>query len=139
MSLDIDAILDALENGDNQDIMNMDYETFNKNKNDSLQRLALPREKLKQYHKSLKYYRYIDELQELTIGSYIRWINLLNLDNIKLTNGGVICDIKVGDDIIILYKNRINRMFQLSFSSCLIFQKLTEQERVLLSALKYLQ
>ena len=139
MSLDIAGILAALENENNSDILDMDYDTFNKMKNDSLQKLSLPRETLKKYNKALKYYRFIDELQELTIGSYIRWINLENPDNIKLTNGGVVCDIKIHDEIIILCRNRMNRMFQLKFSSCLVFQKLTDQEKVLLSALKYLQ
>ena len=117
----------------------MYYSSFNQMKNDSLQRLALPRETLKKYNKALKYYRYVDELQELNFGAYIRWINLTNPENIKLTNGGVVCDIKVGDEITILCRNKMNYMFQLKFASCLIFQKLTDEEKVLLSALKYLQ
>jgi len=139
MSLDIAGILDALENENNSDILDMDYASFNQIKNDSLQRLSLPREILKKYNKALKFYRYVDELQELTIGAYIRWINLVHPENIKLTIGGVVCDIKVDDEIIILCRNKMNMMFQLKFSSCLIFQKLTDQEKVLLSALKYLQ
>ena len=139
MSLDITGILDALENENNADILDMDYNSFNKMKNDALQRLSLPKEILKKYNKALKFYRYVDELQELTIGAYIRWVNLINPANIKLTNGGVICDIKIEDDITILCRNRMNMMFQLNFSSCIIFQKLTDQEKVLLSAMKYLQ
>ena len=139
MSLDIDEILHALENDKNEDILDMDYDTFHKMKNDALQRLLLPRDTLKKYIKSLKYYRYIDELPELHMGSYIRWVNLINPENIKLTNGGVVCGIKVDDEIIILCRNKMNRMFQLNFSSCIIFQKLTDQENVILSALKFIQ
>tara|TARA_B110000008_G_C16971686_1_gene564192 strand:+ start:441 stop:860 length:420 start_codon:yes stop_codon:yes gene_type:complete len=139
MSLDIDEILHALENDKNEDMLDMDYETFHKMKNDALQRLLLPRDTLKKYIKSLKYYRYIDELPELHMGSYIRWVNLINPENIKLTNGGVVCGIKVDDEIIILCRNKMNRMFQLNFSSCIIFQKLTDQENVILSALKFIQ
>ena len=65
--------------------------------------------------------------------------NLERPENIKLTTGGVICDIKIDEEISILCRNKMNRMFQLKFSFCLIFQKLTDQEKVLLSALKYLQ
>ena len=139
MSLDIDEILHALENDKNEDMLDMDYETFHKMKNDALQRLLLPRDTLKKYIKSLKYYRYIDELPELHMGSYIRWVNLINPENIKLTNGGVVCGIKINDDVTILCRNKMNRMFQLNFSSCIIFQKLTDQENVILSALKYIQ
>ena len=139
MSLDIAGILEALENDNNADILDMDYNSFNQMKNDALQRLSLPKDTLKKYNKALKFYRYVYELQELTIGAYIRWINLINPANIKLTSGGVICDVKVDDDITILCRNKMNMMFQLKFSSCLIFQKLTDQEKVLLSAMKYLQ
>jgi len=139
MSLDIDEILHALENDKNEDMLDMDYETFHKMKNDALQRLLLPRDTLKKYIKSLKYYRYIDELPELHMGSYIRWVNLINPENIKLTNGGVVCGIKINDDVTILCRNKMNRMFQLNFSSCIIFQKLTDQENVILSALKFIQ
>ena len=139
MSLAITGILDALENENNADILDMDYNSFHQMKNDALQRLSLPKEMLTKYNKALKFYRYVDELQELTIGAYIRWINLINPANIKLTNGGVICDIKIDNDITILCRNRLNMMFQLNFSLCLIFQKLTDQEKVLLSAMKYLQ
>jgi len=139
MSLDIGDIMVALENENNCDILELDYASFNQMKNDSLQRLSLPREILKKYSKSLKFYRCIDELQELTVGAYIRWINLERPENIKLTTGGVICDIKIDEEISILCRNKMNGMFQLKFSFCLIFQKLTDQEKVLLSALKYLQ
>jgi len=139
MSLNIDSIMTALENEKNSDILDMDYSSFNQMKNDALQRLLLPRETLKRYNASLKHYRYVDELPELNVGAYIRWINLINPKNIKLTNGGVVCDIKIDDDVTILCRNRMNLMFQLRFSSCIVFQKLTYQEKVLLSALKFLQ
>ena len=46
---------------------------------------------------------------------------------------------KVGDDgIIIVCKNRMNRFFSFKMNETLIFQRLTEQEQVLLSALDYL-
>ena len=44
-------------------------------KNDILQKLGLPATKLKAYHKSLKNYRYIDELPGIRYGAYIRWIS----------------------------------------------------------------
>ena len=61
-----------------------------------------------------------------------------NPDEIKLTNGGVIVDVSVmNDDIYLTCKNNRNRMFKLKMSENIIFQKLTEQEKILLSVLDY--
>ena len=71
-------------------------------------------------------------------GCYIRWIRLKNPDEIKLTNGGVVIDVSVmKDDIYLTCKNNRNRMFKLKMSENIIFQKLTEQEKILLSVLDY--
>ncbi len=137
--LNVETLLNALENEDNENILQLDHQKISKMKNDILQRLRLPREKLKQYNKSLKNYRFIDELPELHYGSYIRWITIKNPENIKLTNGGIVCEMKVGDEgIVVVCKNRMNRFFSLKMNETLIFQRLTEQEQVLLSALDYL-
>jgi hypothetical protein len=72
-------------------------------------------------------------------GSYIRWISLKDPDNLKLTNGGIVCEMKVGETgIVVVCKNRFNRFFQLNMNENLIFQKLSDQEQVLLSALDFI-
>ena len=136
--LDITRLMKALDNQDNESIMNIDHKKIKKIKNDMLQKLGLSREKLKAYHKSLKMYRYIDELPELRFGSYIRWISLKNPENIKLSNGGLVCDIKIDNGVKIVCKNSINHFFQFDMEECLVFQKLSQQEQVILSALDYL-
>ena len=88
--------------------------------------------------KKLKEYRYINNINDLNYGCYIRWINLKNIENLKLTNGGFICDIKINEGIEILCRNNFNKLFQLRFDENLIFQKLTDQEKVLLSVVDYL-
>uniref|UniRef100_A0A6C0BZZ9 Uncharacterized protein n=1 Tax=viral metagenome TaxID=1070528 RepID=A0A6C0BZZ9_9ZZZZ len=138
MPLDINTLINALDNDDNAKLMKLDYSTVNKMKNDMLQRLGLRREVLVKYHKSLKHYRYIDEIPDIKFGSYVRWIPLSNPDNIKLTNGGVVCDVKIGDDVSVLCRNRKNLVFEFKMAKCLVFQKLSEEERVLLSAMEYL-
>ena len=138
MPLDIDTLINALDNDDNAKLMKLDYSTVNKIKNDMLQRLGLSREVLVKYHKSLKHYRYIDEIPDIKFGSYVRWVPLTNPDNIKLTNGGVVCDVKIGNDVSVLCRNRNNLVFEFKMAKCLVFQKLSEEERVLLSAMEYL-
>ena len=95
---------------------------------------------LMKLNKQLKAYRCINTLEDLRYGGYVRWISLKNPEIIKLTNGGIVCDIKaVGDDIHIKCKNKMNMLFQFKMSEVLLFQKLSEQEQVILKALKYLQ
>ena len=151
--MDIDKLLHALNNEGNEAIVDLDYRKIAKAKNDILQQLNLPRADLITFQTKLKAYRYIDDLADIRYGSYIRWISLKNPSVIKLTNGGIICDIKAhnavgtsaggavagADDIIIKCKNKMNHIFQIKMSEVILFQKLTEQEQVILSALKLIQ
>ena len=67
-------------------------------------------------------------MSDLLFGSYIRWIPLKNIENIKLTNGGIIIDIDIISDCIqIKVKNNMNRIFQIKFDECYVFQKLTNR------------
>ena len=138
--LKANQILDALENETNASIMNLTTAKVKKQKNDMLQKLQLPRAMLKLFHKKLKKYRYCNDLKDIQIGFYIRWISLQTPHKIHLTNGGIICDIRISPagGIYIVCKNNRNHMFQLNFNNCLIFQKLSQQECVILKVLDYL-
>ena len=75
----------------------------------------------------------------LQLGYYIRWISLKNPDNIKLTNGAIIIDIKLLDNgMHLVCKNNMNRIIQIKFDEVIIFQKLSNQEKIILSVLDYL-
>lgn len=78
-------------------------------------------------------YRYVDEINELFRGKYIRWIRIKN-KNPTLTNGAMVMEIKFLDDgIQILCRNGANRFIQFKWDDCLVFQKLTDEEWMLLS------
>ena len=49
-------------------------------KNNILQRLMFDKDEMKHYNKLLTNYRYIDEIDELKYGSYIRWFNIIYRD-----------------------------------------------------------
>ena len=109
-------------------------------KNDILQKMLFKGSELKQYHKLLKNYRYIDEIDELRYGSYIRWFNISKsqTQTLELLRGGFIVDIKqIKDDIQILCKNGIKLFFTLKMSQCIIFQKNTKQEELLIQILDH--
>ena len=137
--MDISKLLSALENEDNETLLDLDMRKVSSIKNDILQKLCVPRDKLKKFHKQLKWYRYVDDILDIKYGSYIRWISLKDPLNIKLTKGGYICEIKVLDKgINLLCKNNMNKLFQISMDDNLIFQKLSEEELILLKSLEYL-
>lgn len=138
-TLDIPNLLKALDNDNNENIMDLDFDKIQNMKHNILSELELPEDKYISIMKSLTEYKYIDEIPDLDYGRYIRWISLKNPSNIKLTNGGTLCDIKVNEQVSLLCKNRTNRFFQIKMDECIIFQKLTEQEKIILNVINYLK
>jgi hypothetical protein len=137
--LDIEKLLSALEDDDNTELLDLDMKKINIDKVDILSKLELPKTQYNDLLKKLKHYRYIDELPGMRYGSYIRWISIKDPEKLKLTTGGIVCEMKVGDNgIVVVCKNNFNRFFQFNMPETLIFQKLNEQELVLLSALDYI-
>lgn len=126
----------SLNNDNNESINNLTSQLIKERKETILNELPITKKELGNLTKKLKGYRYVEELQELHIGSYIRWIKLKNPeDEIKLTNGALLCDIKIEDNILLVCKNNMNRLFNVNMSENLIFQKLTDQEKIILYAI----
>ena len=93
---------------------------------------------LKSFMKKLGEYKYVDEMKDLKYGSFIRWIPLNDPDNIELKKGGILSEVKITDKgVAIICKGfgYVKNYFQFLMDECLIFQKLSEQELVLLNAL----
>ena len=135
----VNQLLQALENESNSSIMNLTTRKIKEHKNNILQRLQLSGKDLKVLHKKLKHYRYCTDLSDIQFGYYIRWIPLKDPNNIYLTNGAHVCDVKIiNSQLHILCKNGLNRMMQIKFDEVIIFQKLADQERVILGVLDYL-
>ena len=137
MVFDKEFLKKALENENNESIINLSIPEIKSKKNDILQKLNLTREENKENLTKLKEYRYIDNINDLNYGSFIRCINLKKINNLCLNNGGFVCDIKINNGIEILCRNNYNKFFQIKFDENLIFQKLTEQEKIILNVLKY--
>ena len=137
--LDIEEILQATEKLTTPSITNLTYAKVQKYKNDTLQRIGLPREKLKEYNKKLKDYRYCDDVSDIQDGRFIRWISLKNPDDLKLRNGAFVSEILIlNNGLHVQCRNR-NRVFQMKYDECEIFQKLTREEHILLSVLSNLE
>ena len=76
MVFDKEFLKKALENENNESIINLSIQEIKSKKNDILQKLNLTREEHKQNLSKLKEYRYIDNINDLNYGSFIRCINL---------------------------------------------------------------
>jgi hypothetical protein len=136
MELEINKIIDDI---DKYKLSDLNTEIIKNRKNEILKQI-LDDDEFKKYKPLLNDYRYVDEVDELRIGSYIRYFVLKdNDDDLKLARGGFIMDIQASkEDIIILCKN--NGIFwKIKINNCVIFQKNTKQEEVLIKILDHLK
>jgi hypothetical protein len=137
--MDVDALLKALDNEDNSKLINLTTKKNNEMKVEILQELHLSKEDINSLMIKLKEYIYVDEMSDLRYGAFLRWIPIKEPDNIYLTPGGILCEINVTDDgILLTCKNFAHKYYRLKMEESLIFQKLTGQEQVLLSAMDHL-
>ena len=138
----MDDVLDkALNNEKNNSIIKLNTSKIDKIKNKILDELNITNQYKNILLDKLKYYRHVDELPDIEFGNYIRWIPIKkSVSEIKLTNGGLIIGIEIFDNgIHIKCKNNMNRIFQIKLDECLVFQKLTDQEEILLKVVDYLE
>jgi hypothetical protein len=152
--MNIEEILHSLDNDKNLSISKLTYDKINNMKYNMLQRLGMNDEELESMLLKLGDYRYVEELQDIQHGAFIRYIPLTSKNNrnrnenegdngdnsdIILKNGGFICDIKIlGSGVHLLCRNHFRKIFQLKLDEVLIFQKLSNQEEIILSVFDYL-
>lgn len=135
---DVNKLLQALEKNISKGVIQLNSKKNETIKNKVLKNLHISTALSKDLQSQLENYRYVNEIPDLQCGGYIRWISLKN-KTYKLTTGGNICQIKVHDDgIHVVCRNKMNMYFQIRMNENLVFQKLTNQEKVLLSAMDYL-
>ena len=87
--------------------------------------------------KKLIEYRVVDELDAIHIGQHTRWIQKYQ-DAVKLTNGGILLNVTFTNEGINLTIRLWNsRIIQVRFDDCLVFQKLSFGEQLILMASDY--
>lgn len=136
MEFSVESLLKAVDNENNESVLNLNSKQIKQEKNDILQKLGVKGQTLVDLHKRLKEYRFIDGLENLNFGSFVRWINISDPKDVYITNGGYVCDMTATDDtVIVRCKNIYHQFFQFDFNTCLVFQKLSNQEKILLYAM----
>jgi hypothetical protein len=145
-NINVDELLKSIESEKLLSISKLSYDKINTIKYNVLTRIGLEDDELESMLLKLSDYRYVEELQDIHHGAFVRYIPLTNNSNkgnkdneIILKPGGFICDIKIlGTGVQLLCRNHFRKMFQLRVDEVLLFQKLTKQEEVILSVFDYL-
>ena len=139
--MDVNKLLKALDDTSNEGLLNFTTEKIKEMNLNILKELALSKVETLELFKKLNGYKYVDEMNELKYGTYLRWIPIENPEEIYLTKGAIFCEMKITDDGVFLVCKNLgfsSKHFQIAMDKNLIFQKLTQQELVLLSALDHL-
>ena len=139
--MDVNKLLKALDDETNESLFNYTSKKILEMNLKVLKELDLSREDTLDFLSKLRHYKYVDEMDDLKYGTYLRWIPLNNPKELQLTKGAIFCEMKITDDgVQLVCKNYgyNNRFFQIKLDENLVFQRLTEQEQVLLSALDHL-
>ena len=139
-TLDINKLEKALDNTSNESIMNFTTDKIRDLNWKILKELNLNKSVAINYLGRLKGYKYVDELPDLKHGGFIRWIPITDPDYLPLNQCGIVCDIKIADEgLFITCKNFMHRHYNFKMDDVIIFQKLTSQELIILSALDHLE
>ena len=140
--MDVQKLLRALDNESNESIVQYTTKKIHEMNWKILLELHLKNEETEELFQKLIHYKYVDEMDDLKYGTYLRWIPIANPHHIDLKKGAIFCEIKITDEgVYLVCKNHgynQRRHFQIKMDENLIFQRLTEQERVLLSAMDHL-
>ena len=137
--MDIESLTKALDNDSNEFLLNYNTKKIRDINKKIIEELSLSKEVSDMYLKKLKEYKYIDEISDIRIGGFIKWIPITDPNYLPLNNGGIVCEIKIGDNgLVIVCKNFMHKYFQVNLDECLCFQKLTHQQLILLSALDHI-
>ncbi len=137
---EVDNLLYALDDETNHSILKLTSKKIAEIKDNILSDIGITDDLKNEFISKLQNYIYIDEIPDIKIGGFIRWISLNNPDRIILTIGGNICDINISEKgTSIVVKNFFGNYMQVNLDKALIFRKLNDDELILLSAMNYLQ
>jgi hypothetical protein len=129
--IDVDALLLQLESTKNDFLEGRTFDSIAKDLVDSMKNESITRPYINEFCQKLSGYRFVGELHVLHKGKYVRWIR--KSDKTKLMRGGVVVDVKFGNEgVNVLCRSPSGRFIQYRFDLCLTYQKLTDDEQLIL-------
>ena len=136
------VISEAIACNANNTITKTNYQEIKEHKHAIYEELCIPVEERDKMEKKLEGYRYISELNDFREGHFIRWIKLNTDSAYSLARGGFAVKVDIiNEDIHVTCKLPIRFGFQhvvLKGSENIFFQKLSDSECIILSAIEYL-
>uniref|UniRef100_A0A6C0LIX5 Uncharacterized protein n=1 Tax=viral metagenome TaxID=1070528 RepID=A0A6C0LIX5_9ZZZZ len=139
--MNAEKLAKALDNDNNEQILTLTLSKIKEMNMSVLKELHLSKADTLELLKKLNGYKYVDELDDLKYGTYIRWVDLKDPNVIQLEKGAIFCETRVADwGISLVCKNFgfRTKYFQFPLDDHLVFQKLTDQENIILAALEHL-
>jgi N-acyl-D-aspartate/D-glutamate deacylase len=127
-TIDIESILSTVEKHnylENKTMASIAAQIYQKGNDARIDNLA-------DFCSRLVGYRYVDEIHELHKGKHVRWVRH---GTTKITSGGIVVNIKfTNTGTHVLIKNSQNRFIQYNFEEADTFQKMTDEEQLILLA-----
>jgi hypothetical protein len=146
--MELEYLKNALDNEHNNAIYDETNASILAKKKNVLSQFDLSKKKIAELMEKLKGYRYVEDLNDLRTGAYLRWVyigedendnELFDNDNedFHLNKGAIFCETKVEvDGLYIICKTYQGRFFQFPMNGDYIFfQKLSAQEQTILNTI----
>ena len=138
-TMDVEKLLESIENDKNDYLQNKSMKIITQEIYKTIQKLQLPEKTSFEYCQKLIGYRLVDDVHELHVGKHVRWIRESSQTKV-LTNGGIVTTIKFLDNgTQVLCKSTGQRFIQFKFDECIIFQKMSLEEQLIMMAYDYLE
>jgi hypothetical protein len=140
-TIDVDALLAKIEGEDNHYLENKTLTDISTDIFDAVSELNVSDDLASNFCERLAGYRYVERVCDLRNGKMMRWIKRptsLPLNQKSLTNGGILMNIKIENSgVQLLCRNNAYRFFNIKFDDCLVFQKLTMEEQLIVMSYEY--
>jgi len=141
--LDVNAILSAMTKTENSPIMNMTLPKIAARRQEVLSSMNLTPEKFEEFERKLQMYRVVETADELKHNQLIRWIPLRSLETRPyVTLGGCLFRVKYNEEEalhIVTIRNVKKFVFNIKFELNAVFQRLSQEELLILRAVEYVE
>jgi len=140
MSITHELLKKSLDNKLNMAIYNLTFQDILKMKNDILEDVGYNSKIKSGIIEKLKTYRYIDDLNDLRDGAYIRWLSINPSHDTQsiLNKGAIFCNVSISPEGVSLMCKSVstNKYFLLkNIDQYIFFQKMSYQELLILQAI----
>jgi hypothetical protein len=146
--MELEYLKNALDNDQNNAIYDETNSSILAKKKNVLSQFDLSKKKISELMEKLKQYRYVEDLNDLRTGSYLRWVYIGEDENeneffdnddedFHLNKGAIFCETKIdAEGLYIICKTYQGKFFQFPMNGDYIFfQKLSAQEQTILNTI----